>query len=91
MLVHHAAAHGDGELHDALEHAGKLQSADAARGEREVDGAAAINHLNRGSGRRSYTVTLKPRFASRMANNDPASPAPMMLTPAAELKLKQFP
>jgi hypothetical protein len=45
----------------------------------------------RGSGSRSYTVTLNPRFASRIANKLPANPAPMMLTPAAAFRLKQFP
>ena len=43
VLMHHAPAHGDGERHDALEHAGEFQSADAARGEREVDRAPAID------------------------------------------------
>ena len=43
VLMHHAAAHRDGQRHDAFEHAGELQSADAARGEGEIDGAAAVD------------------------------------------------
>jgi hypothetical protein len=43
-FVHHAAAHGDGERHDAIEHAGEREPANAARRECQIDGAAVIDH-----------------------------------------------
>ena len=67
-----------------------FERADAAGGEREIDGAARrCTAAVRGSGRRSNNVTANPRRASRSASSEPASPAPTMFTARAGSSFKR--